>query len=182
MHEFYNIYSMGIFSVDPFQFFFNGFNYKGPSQTSSTSTAPHWNTYTPAAAAVPPDSDRYAPIDLTKYSCDSPFDPEDLYYYVSSQNGKGPYNPVTQKELWVIARKATGNESNQTDSVVYTKWSKSDIPNTNATGCTSQNLGNSGIFFGVQVDGKNKVIIDDYNATFPNPPTPFPAASIFSKL
>ena len=156
---------------DPVQFFFGSKSSSAPSQTSRP--ASYWHTPTSAeiAAAVAPDPNRYAPVDLTKYSCDDPYDPEDLYYYVSSQNGKGPYIPVTKKGLWEIARKATGNESNQNDSVVYTKWTKSGIPYTNATGCVTPDLGG---YFGVQVDGKNKVIIDAYNTTFPNPPTPVP--------
>ena len=114
----------------------------------------------PATSVVPPHKD----------PCVNPYDRVDLYYYISSQNGQGPYIPVTEKELWHIARKATGNESNQMDSNVYTQWTTSDIPNTNATGCKSQNLGNSGIFFGVRVDGLNKMIIDAYNAKFTNRP------------
>ena len=47
------------------------------------------------------------------------------------------------------------------------KWTLGTIPNTRATGCM-------GGHFGVRVDGLNKVIIDAYNAKFPNPPTPVP--------
>ena len=123
----------------------------------------------PPALSVAPAKPVAAPAAPapTQDPCTNPSDPDDLYYYISSQNGQGPYIPVSEDELWKIARKATGNESNQRDDMVYTKWTTGDIPNTNATGCMSQNLGGN---FGVRVDGLNKVIIDAYNATLPNRP------------
>ena len=145
--------------------------YTSSSPYGSSSSAPlqsprrydYWHVPTSAeiAAAVAPT--KYAPVDLTKYSCDDPYDLEDLYYYVSPKNGqKGPYIPQpTDDDIRYDARIRDGR----------TIWTQRTIPNTSATGCMSQDLGG---YFGVQVDGLNKVIIDAYNAQFPNPPTPVP--------
>lgn len=128
-----------------------------PPQQPQYPPKPQTPSQTQPSSVAPPHKD----------PCDNPYDTDDLYYYISSQNGEGPYIPVSEKELWNIARKATGNESDQRDYIVYTKWTTGDIPKTNATGCMSQNLGG---IFGVRVDGLNKVIIDAYNAKFPNRP------------
>jgi len=148
---------------------FNRPDYTSNSAYGSSSSAPtqsersRYIAPTPAeiAAAVAPT--KYAPVDLTKYSCDNPYDLEDLYYYVSPKNGqKGPYIPqLTDRDIRDYARIRDGR----------TIWTQRTIPNTSATGCVSQDLGG---YFGVRVDGLNKVIIDAYNAQFPNPPTPVP--------
>jgi hypothetical protein len=101
----------------------------------------------------------------------SSLDLEDLYYFYSSE--KGPYIPVSEKDIWNRARVSSGNGSDQRDYIVYTYWTPGNIPKTSATGWLSQDL-NGPTFFAVRVDGLNKAIIDAYNATFQNPPTPFP--------
>ena len=146
---------------------FNRESYTSSSDYGSSSSAPtigpRYIAPTPAeiAAAVAPT--KYAPVDLTKYSCDDPYDLEDLYYYLSPKNGqKGPYIPQpTDYDIRYSARIRDGR----------TIWTQRTIPNTSATGCMSQDLGG---YFGVMVDGLNKVVIDAYNAQFPNPPTPVP--------
>ena len=154
-------------------------SYTSKSSYGSSSSAPsqtprrydYWHVPTSAeiAAAVAPT--KYAPVDLTKYSCDNPYDLEDLYYYIyyiSPKNVQGPYIPQpTDDDIMYDARIQDGR----------TIWTQGTIPNTSATGCMSQVLMSPpklDRFFGVQVDGLNKVIIDAYNAQFPNPPTPVP--------
>ena len=151
--------------MDPFNALFNRQSYTSSSDSSSSAPTirPQYIAPTPAeiAAAVAPT--KYAPVDLTKYSCDDPYDLEDLYYYLSPKNGqKGPYIPQpTDYDIRYSARIRDGR----------TIWTQRTIPNTSATGCMSQDLGG---YFGVMVDGLNKVVIDAYNAQFPNPPTPVP--------
>jgi len=162
---------MGFF--DPFQFFFGSKSSSAQSQTPRP--ASYWHTPTSAeiAAAVAPDPNRYAPVDLTKSSCDDPYDPEDLYYYTSPKNGQGPYIPqLNDEEMNKVSKqifiKRYGRSPDRASFIV---WNKGTVPKTIATGCVTPDLGG---YFGVQVDGKNKVIIDAYNTTFPNPPTPVP--------
>ena len=97
-------------------------------------------------------------------------DLEDLYYFYSYE--QGPYVPVSEDDISTRARNLFGN-GDQRDHNSYIYWTPGPIPKTNATGWLSQDL-NGPTFFAVRVDGLNKGIIDAYNATFTNSPTPFP--------
>jgi hypothetical protein len=55
------------------------------------------------------------------------------------------------------------------DRESHIDWRQGSIPKTSATGWVSQNLNGH---FAVRVDGVNKLIIDAYNAQFPNQPVP----------
>jgi hypothetical protein len=112
------------------------------------SVAPVKPATTSATSVVPPHKD----------PCTNPYDSTDLYYYISPKNGSGPYIPQpTDGDIRDYARIKDGR----------TIWTQGTIPNTSATGCMTQDLGG---YFGIQVDGLNKMIIDAYNAKFSNRP------------
>ena len=95
-------------------------------------------------------------------------DPDDLYYFISSNIGQsiGPYVPQREDQINDIAR-TEGTNSKTFITVIpgkpldirkagperssYTTWTPSKIPNTNATGWVSQNLNGR---FAVRVAGK----------------------------
>jgi hypothetical protein len=78
-----------------------------------------------------------------------PLDLEDLYYFISS--ARGTYIPSTYQEVRDFKDRRSDHDIT---------WKPATIPDTNATGWVSQDLGGR---FVVRVDGKNKVIIDNYD-------------------
>lgn len=119
----------------------------------------------PASVSITPPSQTQTSSQY-KDPCNNPYDLQDLYYYSSPKNGQGPYIPQQTNAAITDAARRTHHPSG-----LLFSWTHGIIPNTSATGCMSQDLGG---YFGVQVDGLNKVIIDAYNATFPNGPPPVP--------
>jgi hypothetical protein len=140
-------------------------SYTSGSSYGSSSSAPsvsqrrsdYWDKPKPPRSSPPPPHQE---------TCDNPYDLQDLYYYISPKNGQGSYIPQQTNAAITEAARKTDRPSG-----FLFRWTHGIIPNTSATGCMSQDLGG---YFGVQVDGLNKVIIDAYNATFLNGPPPVP--------
>jgi hypothetical protein len=125
---------------------------------SSIVSSPSFSYKSPSVATQP--QQRAQTPSVATNPCYYPDDPEDLYYYISSPNG--PYIPqLDDRAIWSEAR-INGTAT----------WNPIEfIPNTTATGCVITTT--TGGRIGVRVDGKNKVIIDTYNAvTFPKQPLP----------
>ena len=146
------------------QWEFPGLSSVAPANVSAPLPTPAQNptAQTPPQPQSPPQS-----------RCPEPSDLEDLYYYISPKNRQGPYIPqLTDDDINFAARKKYVEKYQRSpDAASFIEWTPGTIPQTSATGCMSQDLGD---YFGVRVDGVNKVIIDAYNATFPNHPPPFP--------